>query len=862
MRCALTLSSLTLLLAACGDDDAMPGDGGAPDAAIDSGEDAGVVEPRSTDHCDFTALAPTAGAGGTVTEGALEAGAAERVLGMSVGSALGAYTARADFMGSVAPVDRRFVELAGSFKPSVGIETFPRARALALRAGGETVLIVKADLALADDWITYELEERLGAEFAGKVIFATSHSHSAWGHYGSNSALQVGIGRRRAHAYSGLLDDLEGVSRDALAALAPARIGIAHDGAFDPENRVNRDRRSENDDLPNGANRDDHDLFVVRVDAAGDGSPIAVVVVFGMHGTILDADNALATTDAPGAVERALEESFDTEVVVMHLQGAAGDVSPAGTGGVSCDGRPGPCYDFARAESVGRHARDAILAAWTDAGKDARDALEMEMVTRSVHLGPDWRTFTVRGGALEYAPFDGVRPADRVVFDGADAIVSPIDEFNAPVGAAFCGEEGDALFDRGQLPGTIGVPVYSSCVSADVATEALAVVIDLEFEDMPVCAITRTTVSALRVGDHVLVTVPGEPVTLFADYVRELSPVAPERTIVVGYAQGHTGYVLRPEDWLRGGYEPTITFWGPLQGEYLAERADELMDLVMTPEREDATEAGTDRYDPPDVDDTAMVPPADPAPMAGTVPDPVPELVYVRGGEPLASAQPDATVPRLGSARFAWIGNDPLASTPRVTIQRATSPGVFEDLRRRSGRVVVDGEMLLFHTPDPLIRSGTTGRTHYWVIEWQPVVPWGTDGLDALADRPGLPLGRYRFHVEDEGYALDSEAFDVVAAALEVAASVTGTTVTATAHYHAPGGFRLLAQDGRSNEPVPVATGPVTVELLLAAGGASTYADLTPDASGTVTFDAGADAALTTGVRVVDRFGNVGETAL
>ncbi len=859
MRGSAFLCSLTVAahLFACGDDGGGSTDAG-PGLDSDTTADGGPVEPASTDHCDYAPLPATAGAGGTVEAGSVQAGAAELVLGLSVGSALGAYTARADFMGEVVPVDRRFIELAGAFKPSVGVETLPRAKALALRAGDETVVIVKADLALSDDFITFELEERLGDDFAGKVLFATSHSHSAWGHYGSNSALQVGIGRRRAHAYARLVDDLETVARAALDALEPARVGIAHDGDFDPEDRVNRDRRSENDDLPGGEDRKDHDLFVLRVDAA-DGAPIALLPVFGMHGTVLDADNPLASTDAPGAVERALEESFDTPVVVIHLQGAAGDVSPAGSGGIHCEGDD-PCYDFARAESVGRNARDAVLAVWEAAGESMADTLAVEMVTRSVPLGPDWRTFTVRDGALEYAPFDGVREADGVVFAGDGSVVSPIDEFNAPVGAAFCGEEEDAIFPMGQLPGTRGLPAYRSCVSADIATQALGAVIDLPFEPMPVCAITRTTVSALRLGDHLVVTVPGEPVTLFADYLRELSPVAPERTIVVGYAQGHVGYVLRPEDWLRGGYEPTITFWGPLQGEYVAERADEVMDLAMTDTREDATQGGTDRYDPPDITDD--IPPADSAPSAGTVPDSVPERVYVRGGEPVADAQPPGTVPRLGLARFVWIGEDPMAGTPAVTLQRDAGGGSFEDVARRSGRTVTDGELLLTHTPDPLLREGTMERTHYWAVEWQAVVPWGTPDLDEVADRPGLALGTYRFHVEGDGYSLDSDPFEVVPATLEVAATRAGTDIAATASYHAPDGWRLLSTSGSSNQPVPVSTGPLTVELVLSGGGTRTFADLTPSAEGGVTVDAGTDAADATAVRVTDRFGNTGETSL
>ena len=48
---------------------------------------------------------------------------------------------------------------------------------------------------------------------------------------------------------------------------------------------------------------------------------------------------------------------------------------------------------------------------------------------------------------------------------------------------------------------------------------------------------------------------------------------------MVGYAQDHEGYLLTVEDWLSGGYEPSINIWGPLQGEYMMEQALKLAAL-------------------------------------------------------------------------------------------------------------------------------------------------------------------------------------------------------------------------------------------------------------------------------------------
>jgi neutral ceramidase len=850
---------LLLVSIGCGDDG---GTGGDPDAGT------GEV---TTEHCDYTAVAPTAGAGGTVSAGALEAGAAEAVLDMPVGTALGSYTARAGFLGMAAKVDLRTIPMSGSFNPSIGIETRPKVKALALTAGGETVVIVKVDIGFSYEELTFELENRLGPAYAGKVLIATSHSHSAWGQYSGHSGLMAGCGVRRNLVTERFLDILEQTSRDALDARRPARLGVFVDSDFDPTNQITRDRRGDNDDLMGGPRKDDM-FFLIRVDGT-DGAPIAAVPVYGIHGTLNGESNSLASTDAPGGMERLLEEQFDEAVVVMHLQGAGADVSPVGHGGLDCGRAPGddpdePCFQWLKAEGNGRAALPLMVAAWEAAGADMQTDLALEMVTRSVKLGPDPATFTVRDGALEYAPFERDREPDGVIFDGQGNIVSPIDEFNAPVGAALCGDE-YAIFPAGEMPGVSGEPPYGSCVRIDTAAEILVeglLKIDHEVDPTrPVCASTRTTLSALRLGEFVLGTVPGEPAVMLADAIRERSPVARDRTIVVGYAQGHMGYALTVEDWLLGGYEPSINFWGPLEGEYLLERLTELFPLVMTDAREDAAADGADRFVAPPVTDELPI--DDPAPMAGTIPASVPDEVWVRSGTP-DSAQPNATVPRVsGIARFVWIGDDPQVATPVVTLEREVSPGTFEPVRRRSGRTVQDGAVLLMYTPQPLRRIEGEPQTHYWAAELQ-AVPWlgavddADQSLDGLDARAGLPPGSYRFHVAGGNWTVTSDPFEITPTSLQVGASRSGDQIAATVRIEAPKGFRLLDMQLPSNQPVPVRGGTFTVELTLSAGDPIVETGVAIDASGTLTVDAGADAANVTGVTVTDRFGNSGSSTL
>ncbi|HSD85963.1 MAG TPA: hypothetical protein VLB44_00555 [Kofleriaceae bacterium] len=831
---------LVCALAACGDD--------APTNTV------------TTDVCSYVPVQPTAHAGGTVTAAPLQAGAAERVLDIPVGTALGGYTSRAGFLGSAGVVDARKVKISGSFNPSIGVTSAPKVKAVALTAGDETVIILHFDAIFVYEGMVYDLESRLGPEFAGKVIIAASHSHSAWAQFTGHGPLKLGSGQMRQLVYDRFLGSFEAAAREALAARRAAKIGFFFDGNFDPQNVINHDRRGENDMLAGGDKKDDH-FYLIRIDGT-DGAPIAAIPVFGEHGTLNDDDNPLASTDSTGALERVFAEQFDSKVVVMHLQSAGGDNSPSGHGGLDCNNKPGnpadPCFLWAIEEGHGRGAASTMMAAWTAAGANMRDSIELEMLTRSVETGPKAATFAIRSGALKYAPFDLTKTPDGKVYDDTGAIMSPIDEFNAPVGAALC-EKGDAMFPAANIVGTEGITPYGSCLRLDAASEILGPIFSIDFgvtDTHPVCEATRTTISAVRIGDYVIGTMPGELTVMLANYLRSKSPVGEDHTILVGYSQGHVGYMLRPEDWLKGGYEPSVTFWGPLEAEYIGERLLELLPLAMTPMREDASSASASRLAIATMDDQLEI--DNPAAMAGTVPATLPSTIWARTGHP-TQAQPAAQIPRVaGIATFVWIGDDPNVKTPHVVLQHETAPssGTYADVTRRSGRVVDDAEVVIAYTPDPLLRTGP--QHHYWVAEWQ-AVPWlGAPGADTLDDRGNVPVGRYRFHVEGQGWMLDSDPFEVVAGGLSATSSRVGSTIHTQVRWHAPKGWRLMDMSLMSNQPIPVKTQQVTVELRSASATLSTTTANT-DASGNIDV---LDNAAATLVRVTDRFGNTTDVTL
>ena len=404
------------------------------------------------------------------------------------------------------------------------------------------------------------------------------------------------------------------------------------------------------------------------------------------------------------------------------------------------------------------------------------------------------------------------------------------------------------------MPGTDGLAPYASCLRIDLAAPVLGSLFHFDFmTDIthPVCETTRTTISALRIGDYLIGTMPGELTVLLARYLRTKSPISADHTILVGYAQGHVGYMLRPEDWMLGGYEPSVTFWGPLEAEHIAEQAVALWPSVLGTTRADGS-TPTGRMSIPTNNDGLMI--DDPAPEAGTVPATVPPDAWVRTGAP-ATSQPPSTIPRVaGVATFVFYGDDPNVQTPHVTLQKKTTGNTFVDVTRNSGRVVDDLDLVRAYSPSPLQR-GTGPQHHIWAIDWQ-AVPWlGAPGLDDMTHRAAVPLGDYRFHVDGKGWSLDSAPFTVVAGGLAITgAMVNGANLDVTTTLHAPKGWRLLDMTAPSNNHTPYGGQLLTLQRFTTGNvPLGTTVQATSDASGKVSIP---NVAGTTSVSVTDAFGN------
>jgi neutral ceramidase len=754
-----------------------------------------------------------------LTAGAPMAGVADVVIDFPMGAPMGGYSNRCDYLGRNGAVDNRRSPYTEAWSSSSGIQTRARAKALWLTNGDQDLVIIKADVIYAFDNIVREVEKELsettGRDMEGRVVLTASHTHNAPANYSDSYHFYLGGDRYNEEVFQRFTSSLVEASLDAWESIEPAAIGMGITEDWDPDDLVYADRRPENDELQvwddqTPGTKKDPQLWVFRIDNLS-GEPLGVFFNFGVHGTVLGASNSMVSTDAPGHVELALQEHFDSSVVVAHWQGSAGDATPRGTDN-----------GYARMESVGDYAADSIYNLWDSTPTNTQPIL-LETVTQSIQ--EDLDTIRVqRSGEkeLSYLPFQEGRIADNKVYESDGSIASPIDEFNAEYGGAFCGYEEPLV-----STGTIGTTIfpYDGCMQVELVSWLIAGVFDLGADSipLPLPSSQQALTTASRIGpidilqaDGSVITddayigfFPGEVTQMYTEQYqrRAAAEYGLENVFVVGYAQDHEGYLMIPEDWLIGGYEPNINIWGPLQGEHIMEGNLSMVWSHLSTTRLEPHDPHNEFPDTEYVERELPTKPPEKTPEAGTQPTSLPEEVWTPI-ELIPQVAPESVIPRIqGIAQMAWIGGDPGVDIPVVELERLEGE-VWTVVRTPAGHDITDSrpEILTTHTPDPLYPWDAV-QTHYWWAGWQAV---GTGD-----ERTSIAAGVYRFHVYGQTFTGDSETwpwdttdyeitsdpFEVVPATISV--SVEDGSIRASL----PGpsnGFRLIDIDGDSQGPNPV----------------------------------------------------------
>ncbi|MCZ7582926.1 MAG: hypothetical protein M5R36_06090 [Deltaproteobacteria bacterium] len=417
---------------------------------------------------------------------------------------------------------------------------------------------------------------------------------------------------------------------------------------FDPANEFFEDRRCFN--WP--PYKEDR-LFVARIDRT-DGTPLAALVSFPVHGVMIW--SPYMTADVPGIVEWGLQRTFDRPVeAYFFLQGPAGDVNPHG----SPLGHKGP----QEMEWYARRITPVLRSFYDTLTPHANPALRM--VSRRIAPTRD---------AIGYAPGE---------FGTVNPITGRFDEYTD--GAFYCGSpdiwNGTSYFtDRGSIvdcddPSTEMLDGYYGCVVPDF-------LIGPFWRDLfPV-----TEVADIVMDDCLLSLIPGELTGYLSQNLRTGLEDAlgwpADKIATFGYSQGHQFYLLTEWDWKQGGYETSISIWGPKYGDWLVSQAVDLAAALQAP----------DDGDPP---------PRFPEPVG------LPPGFCPTGFEPALNAgdiveQPSNEYERFDTVRFSWLGGYSGADDFHVVFE-AWDGDRFEPAGFPDGRILTDEsfDTILSHEAQP-----------------------------------------------------------------------------------------------------------------------------------------------------------------
>ena len=234
--------------------------------------------------------------------------------------------------GSVDITPDRPLPLAGYADrrgPSRGVADPLELNALLLRAPGQSVAILTADLLFVTAELKARLLEAVGAKLGldeASLLVAASHTHTAPAVDASKPRLGV-CDAAYADLVAGRATELLGQ----LASIDPVPCHIDYrTGSADHAINRRRPGRRGVRTAPNPGGPRDETVHLLTFSDQTD-RPIAVLWSYACHPVGFPARTKVSA-DFPGVVRRALREAHGAELPVLFLQGFAGDVRPRETG--------------------------------------------------------------------------------------------------------------------------------------------------------------------------------------------------------------------------------------------------------------------------------------------------------------------------------------------------------------------------------------------------------------------------------------------------------------------------------------------------------------------------------------------------
>jgi len=217
-------------------------------------------------------------------------------------------------------------------RQSTGVHDKIYHRIIALDDGTTQFFIVSSDICLVSPSEYDKVAARLLKEQKVSPInlwWTFTHTHSA-PEVGPPGLPVIFLGERYKHeydkTYTAMVEQklIDGIA-EARKNLAPAKLGIGWGFA---QANINRRARFSDGNTTLGMNPDgpvDRRIGLLRLEKA-DGSPMALIANYAMHGTVMSGANLEISGDAPGIVSEYVERK--TGVPLLYINGAAGNIAP------------------------------------------------------------------------------------------------------------------------------------------------------------------------------------------------------------------------------------------------------------------------------------------------------------------------------------------------------------------------------------------------------------------------------------------------------------------------------------------------------------------------------------------------------
>lgn len=309
-------------------------------------------------------------------------------------------------------------------------------------------------------------------------------------HAGPATEILNGCGETDAEYMQNLLLNIVHTVSEANSHLVPVRMRHAS-GTADKLTPLVRNRRQ-----PGGPVDPILDTLMLH-DLNAD-RPLAVLYRYTCHPVVLGSDNQGISNDWVGYASQHIEQRLGHEALALFANGPAGNINPSHRGTLDIARRMG--------DAIGSEVLSLLESSSSDA------------TTPHLH-------FTSHAAVLELLPLFSVEALENL----RDAYVGKIEELRTH-------EAENSL-----------LTIKSLQVFADWAEHARS----LNRVEQPPDPVT-VEVQALRLGDIVLVALPGE---VFVEYGLALREEFGDCIVPIGYANGSPGYIPWHDAYAQGGYE-------------------------------------------------------------------------------------------------------------------------------------------------------------------------------------------------------------------------------------------------------------------------------------------------------------------